>query len=334
MKKTILSILLLAPLFVIPLSATHNFGGYISYQLLDADNLEYEFTITTFTDSRSVASHRHELEVFFGHGMPVVSKNAPVIASEEKVVVTENVWRNKYVVKHRFPALDECYIVSVTDPNTSMNYLNIETPTPLVLQTEICLSGLDEDTPNGPSINDLLVVNGQVGKVLEFDSKAIDDDGDQIEVNLITSGTNYKSPLEISPKGKSYNINDGIIEWMSPQREGAYQMRFKVTEYKTINSKKTIVGEIQVVMTAFINLSMGVNEIGTTADFRISGNQLILSGIQSKADISIFTVNGQQVFGQTLPSQTTQMPLNLNKGAYIVVLTSGRSFIRKKVVVL
>jgi len=303
------------------LLAVHLYSAYISYELVDAKKLEYELTVTTFSDSRSESNHRKEVELYLGYGSPEVSVTLPIVASEEKISVGDIVLRNKYRISHQFPKSAICYSLKYIAPNYPPEVINIENSesTPLEISTELCLiEGISQS--KSPLLNDSLVVFADVGRKLEFNTKARDFEGDIVELQLLTEGKNYKSPTEFSGTGSTYNITDKTILWDKPTRIGLYQIRFQIDEYRNINNEKTKLGSIEVFVMAFVLRGTGVQNPIEEQHISYNHGILYFNALESESTLKIFSFTGQLLHQELISKGQSQQSMASPGVPFIVIL--------------
>jgi len=232
------------------LLATHNRAGEITFKSVgDPEDFLYEIYITTYTDSRSAAAHREEIEIFFGHGSPEVSEIVSATIEKETNPNAPTTWRNQYQVRHRFPGPGECYIISFNDPNRVSAILNINDSNsvniPFYIQTELCIyDATGETSNNSPDLLEQPVSFACVGQRYEHNPNAFDVDGDSLSYELVVPMmgknkpvSNYTSPEQVrGNEGGSFELDEttGELVWESPLRPGLYNIAFRITEWRKV----------------------------------------------------------------------------------------------------
>ncbi|MBI1184247.1 T9SS type B sorting domain-containing protein [bacterium] len=248
-SSSLLAVFLWLPLISL---ATHNRAGEITFQRVGApEDYEYEITCTTYTDSRSVAAHRSEIEIFFGYGPPnnEVSEIVPCVTNECKVTVAAFTWRNMYRTRHKFPGPGTCYIISFTDPNRVSSIININDSfsvnIPFYIETQLCIfDDLGITSNNSPVLLEMPVSFACLHQRYIHNPNAYDKDGDSISYSLVVPKmgkdrpvTNYTSPEKVAGNtGGTFTLDPvtGDLVWDSPKRPGLYNIAFKVTEWRRV----------------------------------------------------------------------------------------------------
>lgn len=258
MKKFLIVFLLLLS---IAGNATHNRAGEIVFKRIDDNPNLYEITVITYTryipggSSPSNEADRCELELFLGHGNPVVSKmvrrsnNDPFLnincendgGSGVQIAGTD-IKRNEYTTTHEFPG-PGTYRVWMEDPNRNANIVNMTNSVniPFYIQSWITI---DQRTGgnNAPELQNPPIDNACVGQIFEHNPGAVDPDGDSLVYSLIpckgvngTEISSYQYPNEIQPgidNQISINPRTGELIWDSPQSQGEYNICIKIEEYR------------------------------------------------------------------------------------------------------
>lgn len=331
MKK--LLTLALCALATHPVLATHLYSAYISYELVDANKLEYNITVTTFADVRGEGEHKQEIELLLGYGSPEASVTATIDPDEEKVLVDERVVRNKYRITHRFPEAGICYSIKYIASNYSSSILNIESPTntPMEVSTELC--------PNqklafskAPLINDSLIIYASTNEQLEFNTKARDFEGDILELSLITEGEKYTSPKKFGSDGGVYKISNKSILWDKPVRVGAYQIRFQVDEYRNIDGEKTKLGSIEVFVMVFVLQGTGIEDIPEKLRLHYGQGALHFKELEFPATARIVNLTGQILSQHQLEAGQNHLPIETNGSPFVVVIESKSGLVQRKLI--
>lgn len=234
------------------LRATHNIGGEITYEVVNPQTYEYRITLTTYTDSRSRNAHRNEVDIFFGYGDP--EKTAEVPASIEKEPVASFIWRNVYVVNHKFPG-PGCYTVKFTDPNRVKDILNINDSfsvnIPFYLESEICIRPeLGEGGNNSPRLLEMPISYACVGYRYEHNPNAYDVDGDSLTYTLVPPRMEegkqvprYISPVDVPGNGGarfSLDYYTGELVWDVPKRQGKYNIAIRIDEFRRVETAEGV----------------------------------------------------------------------------------------------
>lgn len=112
-KKTLLIIVLLG--FVLPIYATHNRAGEITY--VQIGEYTYRITLITYTYTKAPAD-RPELDIYFGDGTFETVKRI------NELYLPDDYKRNTYVVEHTYPG-PGTFVISMEDPNRNEGVRNI-----------------------------------------------------------------------------------------------------------------------------------------------------------------------------------------------------------------
>lgn len=233
------------------LQASHNIAGEITYrQIGDPSNYEYEITLVTYTLSTSSAAHRPNAEIFFGHGDP--ESSSTVRASEEKVDVPpigSKIWRNKYVVTHKFPG-PGCYTINYSDPNRIEDILNINEgqsqDIPFYVESDLCINTvLGAPYNNSPLLLERPISYACLGVQYKHNPNAYDPDGDSLVYSLIPPKyekgidvPRYVNPNIVGNQGGTISIDSytGELIWNRPLREGKYNIAIYIEEYRRVQT--------------------------------------------------------------------------------------------------
>ncbi|MGB0432505.1 MAG: hypothetical protein ACPGLV_18660, partial [Bacteroidia bacterium] len=232
--------------------ATHNRAGEITFERVGApEDYEYEIACTTYTEVRSPAAHRDEIEIFFGYGPPDDEASAIVscVINQCQVNVAPFTWQNIYKVRHKFPGPGTCYTISFTDPNRVSSIVNINDSfsvnIPFYVESQLCIyDDLGITSNNSPEMLELPLSFACRNKRYEHNPNAYDKDGDSITYTFVTPKmgrgrevTDYTSPEDVKGnEGSYFNLDPttGDLIWDSPKRLGIYNIAIKITEYRKV----------------------------------------------------------------------------------------------------
>lgn len=240
MKRALLFIFVLVSSF--SAFATHNRAGEITYRQLSA--LQYEFTLTTFTDVSSPGNaDRPSAILKFGDG---TEEERPRI---ERTSVGPFIQRNRYKFTHTFPGYST-YIISYQDPNRNNNVQNMlnSINTPFYVETELVINPFIGFN-NSPTLLLEPIDFGGLNKLFVHNPNAFDVDGDSLSFKLVACKQDvgldvfgFKLPdvandfaslkFEIDPR-------TGQLVWENPIKLGLYNIAIMVEEWRYIEKNKS-----------------------------------------------------------------------------------------------
>ncbi len=259
--------------------ATHNRAGEITFVQLD--DLEFEFTITTYTKTSSVAADRDSLELCFGDGSPCV-----FVLRNTEVFLPNDIKRNTYTTTHTFPGR-ATYTVTMTDPNRNAGINNI--PNSVNVQFHLftkltILNPIFSGSNTSPVLLQPPIDIGYVGQPFVHNPNAYDADGDSVAFEQIipfqgvnTEIVNYSFPEDYpTPTSATETLNEttGEYIWFVPVEAGEYNIAFLVKEYRNGVLISCIVRDMQVTIEEGQNLPPEIESpmeicvvAGDTVDF-------------------------------------------------------------------
>ena len=244
-------------LFALPLSATHNRAGEITYRQIDA--LTIEATVVTYTKASSVAADRDTLTIEWGDG--AFSKAPRVNGGGFGELLAFDIKLNYYVAVHTY-ADEGAYSVSMTDPNRNGGVLNVDFPNsiniPFHLQAEINVFA-------DPGISNQSVVLleppidlAQIGQPFIHIPNGFDPDGDSVAYEFITPMMGVDEPVpnyllltEVMPGPDNTLTLDpvtGQLTWASPQQEGEYNVAILVKSYRDGELFESTIRDMQILV--------------------------------------------------------------------------------------
>ncbi len=242
------------------LFATHNRAGEITYRHING--LEFEITITTYTDPTSAAADRCELEVKFGDGdfdtiprmnHPNACTPSILCDCQGEVLIANLLKENIYKTRHTFRGPGQ-FEITVEDPNRVEGIQNIpgSVNIPFFIRSVINISPLVGYNSSTVLLNPP-VDDGCVGQPYYHNPGAFDPDQDSLVYSLIRClGTNGQVvPNYVFPNsfgGGSLNIDSrtGTLTWDSPTSAGFFNLCILITEYRKIpgSNQSIVVGEV------------------------------------------------------------------------------------------
>ncbi len=260
-----LCIAFISLLFVLPLFATHNRAGEISFVSapLPGQPYRYIFTVTTYTKiSGGGASNadRDTLDVSFGDG--ATGKAPRINGGGNGVPIGNNIKHNIYEISHSYSAPFN-YVFSMQDPNRIDEIINIQ------LGNSVDIPFFIEDTiffrdpqffgfNSSPILLQPPIDFANVGYTFIHNPNAFDPDGDSLHFQLIPPKQNpfndvpfYQYPNEIQPgpnNNLSLNPQTGELIWNSPQRAGIYNIAILISEYRNGVKMGSMVRDMQIIV--------------------------------------------------------------------------------------
>lgn len=247
MKRFLLYIIL--SIFTLPLWATHQRSGEITYEHLSG--LTYRFTIVTYTYTPSPAD-RPEIEVFWGDG------SSSVINRYAKVNLGNDISQNIYMYDHTY-AGNGTYSVFFEDPNRNAGIVNIPNSVnvPFYIETTLIINPfLGSD--NSPQLLYPPIDNGCLHTPYCHNPGAFDTDGDSLSFSLVTC-RGYEGeeiPGYVLPNATntiSINPTTGDLIWDSPTMVGEYNIAILIKEWRQGILIGSVIRDMQITIVACDN---------------------------------------------------------------------------------
>ncbi len=247
LKKNILLFVTLF-LLIIPMKATHNRAGEITFK--QVSGLTYRITIKTFTYTLSLAD-RPELEVDWGDNTISQVRRTPYFRNET-VKLPGFYQLNVYDTIHTFPG-PGIYEVVVQDPNRNFGVINIPNSVNVVfsISTTIMISP-ELEKNNTPVLLSLPIDKAARGHVFVHNPVAYDSDGDSLSYRLsICRGENgvplsrYTFP-EASNRPLYIDPVYGNLIWDTPVDTGIYNSAIDIEEWRNGIKIGNILRDMQV----------------------------------------------------------------------------------------
>lgn len=249
MHRRIVLVVLLCCIFI-PIFATHERAGEITYRHISG--LTYEITLTTYTYAPSPAD-RPNLDIDWGDG-----SSSNVFRYDFQIVGTD-IKKNVYIASHTYPSAGT-YIISMVDENRNQGIVNIpqSVSVPFYIETEITINNFF--TPNNsPILNNPPIDVGCVGVPFYHNPVAIDPDGDSLSYSLIACRrgkgqfiAGYTTPL--ASNSISIDARTGDFVWDSPMLQGEYNIAILIEEWRKGIKIGSVVRDMQINITACNNL--------------------------------------------------------------------------------
>jgi gliding motility-associated-like protein len=222
--------------------ATHNRAGEITYRQLSA--LQYEFTLTTFTDVSSPGNADRPTAILkFGDG---TEAERPRI---ERTLVGPFIQRNRYKFTHTFPGYSN-YIISYQDPNRNNNVQNMlnSINTPFYVETELVINPFIGFN-NSPTLLLEPIDFGGLNKLFVHNPNAFDVDGDSLSFKLVSCKQDvgldvfgFKLPdvaNDFASIKFEIDAKTGQLVWENPTKLGLYNIAIMVEEWRYIEKNKS-----------------------------------------------------------------------------------------------
>ena len=231
-------------LFLASAYATHNRAGEITYRQIQG--LTYEITIRTCTDISSPDNaDREYLPILWGDGTSLDS----IQRTEEVLVVPNSIKENWYIATHTYPG-PGTYELYVEDPNRNDGIVNISNSINQVFSITSVLVIGSQGFNNSVQLLNPPKGNACIFKPWIHNPAAFDPDGDSLKFELIPStganGVTVPGFLfldQVSPgpsNNLSINSQTGDIIWDSPQLAGEYNLAIRISEYRKILQKQSV----------------------------------------------------------------------------------------------
>lgn len=291
MRRFIILVLLLCNFLA--LSATHNRAGEITY--VQISDLTYEFTITTFTYTLSLAD-RPELNVSWGDNSVSTAQRI------EKVTLPNYYRRNVYKINHTFPG-PGVYKVVVQDPNRNASVLNIPNSVNVVFSIATIVTVNPSMGFNStPVLLNPPYDKAALGYIFIHNPAAYDPDGDSLSYQLTVCTREDGKPIEnykLPPATQYIRVDSitGDLIWNTPADTGKYNVAMEIQEWRDGKKIGIVVRDMQIEVYV-TNNKPPVNsepqsicvEAGETVDFIFSATDPDNDSINLKSTSGIFVL--------------------------------------------
>lgn len=240
----------------VPLLATHNRAGEITYVQIGPTTIR--MTLTTYTKTSSIAADRDSLEIFWGDGTSQWVRRA----NGNGTPLPNDIKLNYYIAEHTYPGRAS-YTITFRDLNRVGNILNVNYPNsidvPLALSTSFTL--LDpqfQGVNNSVQLLQPPIDFACLGERFIHNPNAYDPDGDSLayemtmpleDFNVVVP--NYLFPNQILPgPGNQIYLNPttGDFVWDSPPQAGEYNIAIKIKEYRNGVLINTVIRDMQILV--------------------------------------------------------------------------------------
>jgi gliding motility-associated-like protein len=287
--------IILFSLSSVTVRATHNRAGEITYvQLTD---LSYEFTITTFTYTLSIAD-RPTLDVEWGD-------NSKSTAPRISMLTLPNFYRrNIYKIIHTFPGPGQ-YKIVVQDPNRNANVKNIPNSVNVIFSMSTVLTV----NPAMGRDNTPILLNPPYDKaayhyVFIHNPAAYDPDGDSLSYKLTVCTREDGKPIEgytLPPATNFIRVDSlsGDLIWDTPADTGAFNVAMEISEWRNGRKIGFVERDMQIDVFTTTNkppvngpLKDFCVEAGQPVDFVFSATDVNNDRIMLQATSGVFKITG------------------------------------------
>jgi len=230
MRKFLNIIGLLIVLFIqiIPVNATHNRAGEITYKQIS--DLTYEITVTTYTYKLS-GVFRLELDVEWGDG------TISTVNRTDSISLPDNYILSKYIATHTYPG-PGIFEVLVQDPNRNFGVLNIPNSVNTVFSVKtVIFVNPDLGLNNTPLLLNLPIDKAAQFRVFTHNPGAYDPDGDSLSYKFTVCTGENGEPItgySLPPATTSITIDPitGLMIWDAPPYVGKYNIAINIEEWR------------------------------------------------------------------------------------------------------
>ncbi|HNX65415.1 MAG TPA: gliding motility-associated C-terminal domain-containing protein [Bacteroidales bacterium] len=284
---------LIVLLAVLPLYATHNRAGEITYRQIS--DLTYEVTLTTFTYTKSLAD-RPQLDIEWGD-------NTYTTVNRQSETSLPNYYKkNVYVSTHTYPG-PGIYKIVMQDPNRNYGVINIPNSVNVVFSVHTTLIVNPAfGTNSTPVLLNPPYDKAALGHIFIHNPGAYDPDGDSLSYALTVCTkedgkniTNYTLP----EASDTIYVNPvtGDLVWDSPVKVGIYNVALEIQEWRNHIKIGVVERDMQIevydsdnnppVTSPLLNFCV---EAGDTIDFSVTATDVDNDVVTLKAASGIFSL--------------------------------------------
>ena len=209
--------------------ATHNRAGEITFRQTGKNT--FEVTLITYTDSRSPAADRPQIDIVWG------DSTTERINRKTQIPLANNTLKNIYVKSHTYPGPGK-YKIQFTDPNRIQDIANIQgsVNVPFYVESLLIIDPL-VGYNNSPILLQPPIDIACVNNIFIHNPNAYDPDGDSLVFTLIPpkKAANKDVPGYQTPSASNYFTIDkfkGEVTWKNPNRIGIYNIAILIEEYR------------------------------------------------------------------------------------------------------
>ncbi|GJM30000.1 MAG: hypothetical protein DHS20C17_26350 [Cyclobacteriaceae bacterium] len=220
-------------LLLAKVNATHIWGGELTYKVVSAASLTYEFTLTGYIDTGSPVRFGDGI-INFGDG---TEAQIDLVADsyEDNEFLGPNNRFNLYRIKitHTYAA-PGTYEITYTEPNRNDEIININlgnsVQTPFLIKSLIIINpefGLN----SSPIFNTFPIDFGFVGKIFTHNPWAWDPDGDSLAYRLVTPKMDPDQPVTnyLTPSNSEFYVSP--LEWDLSNESGNGPAQYKINPF-------------------------------------------------------------------------------------------------------
>ncbi|MFY0674761.1 MAG: T9SS type A sorting domain-containing protein [Bacteroidia bacterium] len=302
--------------------ATHIHSGYISFEKIDNSSNEYKITLTTYTESRSVAAHRDEHQINLGYKTNGQDATMILNGIQTQLLVVENIWKNVYSGTHKFPSSQETFDLVVTDNNMSQGVLNVNSKSSVNVPFRLSTTLNINDNLHSPVFDSILTVFTSPGQFVNFNGGIKDADGDRVEYELIPEDIDYSFPSSIGNGNQVFKTSSTNLIWNRPKRQGMFLAKVKVLEYEKNSSK--VLSETNVYVMIFSISSTDIKEAKSDKFISQYQNGFLYSGNGNPNRLVIYNLCGQAVVSKSNLKSSETIEYPIQSGVYIIQFKEGK----------
>lgn len=260
--------------------ATHQRSAEITYRHIE--NLTYEFTITMYTYTPSLADDsRTYLTIQWGDN---TFDDIPRVVFQD---LDNNYTLNVYRMNHTYSGNGN-YIISVEDANRNFGVINITNSVnvPMYVETELIINPFLGNNNSAQLLN-APVDQACVGKLYLHNPSAYDPDNDSLSYKLINCKGTYGEDIpgyELPMSSNYFTIDSvtGELRWDSPILQGEYNVAFMIEEWRQGVKIGSVIRDMQILVGACSNNPPEIDCITDTCV--IAGDMLIFDIISTDED--------------------------------------------------
>lgn len=287
-------LLVLVSFLFLNLRATHNRAGEITY--VQISDLTYEFTLTTFTYTLSLAD-RPKLDFEWGDG---TTSTADRIS---KTTLPNFYQKNIYKITHTFPG-PGVYKIVVQDPNRNAGVKNIPNSVNVVFSVSTILTVNPALGKNStPVLLNPPYDKAAFGHIFIHNPAAYDPDGDSLSYKLTVCTREDGKPIEnytLPPATHSIRVDSisGDLIWDTPADTGKFNVAMEIQEWRNGKKIGIVVRDMQIEVYNTTN-KPPVNsplrdycvEAGTPVDFIFSASDANQDLISLASNSGVFNID-------------------------------------------
>ncbi len=236
----------------LPSFASHLRGGEITVRQIKCGSLQYDITLTIYTNSAQ--------EVLAGNGVLSFGDGFSIITPTLVNTIVDsrfNVGKAVFTINHTFSKADS-YLITYRESNRNFGVLNMTNSfeTPFFIETQL---NIKPGICNNPFSFEILPIDRACSGIsFSHNPGAVDLDGDSISYEIVTpksnqglnafgyllpndskfyAGFDYQRANEEQTAAPLFGVDNitGQVTWDAPGAEGEYSMALKVIEWREID---------------------------------------------------------------------------------------------------